>query len=298
MGTVRYTVIDGEVIAEKRNGVRKLYVPDPLGSTVALLDNTQAQTDTFSYWPYGEDAGRTGSTPTPFQYVGTAGYYRDSSIRDYVRTRTLSTLQGRWITEDPIGYIGGDWNFFRYVMDSPMSGADVSGMSKDYKPPWLNPRSQTGRKTRACLHNAISEFSKKYPSCMKAFNSKFPNQSLYKMMLCIMACENSDPPSSTNPFKPDRGHKIGDPETGIGPCRLNPGDKNRNKKYNDREYPKWDKNYCQNIRAGLDLMCKWVQGKLDEPQKDGTVIIMPSPWNVMTDGYPCYSQCMADKSVS
>lgn len=45
----RYTVIDGEVIAEKRNGVRSLYVPDPLGSTRALLDNTQAQTDTFSY---------------------------------------------------------------------------------------------------------------------------------------------------------------------------------------------------------------------------------------------------------
>ena len=42
MGTVRYTVIDGEVIAEKRNGVRSLYVPDPLGSTVALVDNTQA----------------------------------------------------------------------------------------------------------------------------------------------------------------------------------------------------------------------------------------------------------------
>ena len=58
----RYTVIDGEIIAEKRNGVRSLYVPDPLGSTVALLDNTQAQTDTFSYWPYGENDTRTGAT--------------------------------------------------------------------------------------------------------------------------------------------------------------------------------------------------------------------------------------------
>lgn len=54
MPTVRYTTINGEVIAEKRNGARRLYVPDPLGSTVALLDNTQTQVDTATYWPYGE----------------------------------------------------------------------------------------------------------------------------------------------------------------------------------------------------------------------------------------------------
>src|SRR2546421_9021427 len=93
----RYTVIDGEVIAENRNGVRSLYVPDPLGSTVALLDNTQAQTDTFSYWPYGENNGRTGTTATPFQYVGKKGYYRDSVSRTYVRARTLRSDLGRWM---------------------------------------------------------------------------------------------------------------------------------------------------------------------------------------------------------
>ena len=31
MTTVRYTVVNGEVIAEKRGGVRKPYVPGPLG---------------------------------------------------------------------------------------------------------------------------------------------------------------------------------------------------------------------------------------------------------------------------
>ena len=67
MATVRYTVIDGEVLSESRGGVKRDYVPDPLGSTVALLDNTQTKTDTFSYWPYGEEASRTGTTPTPFR---------------------------------------------------------------------------------------------------------------------------------------------------------------------------------------------------------------------------------------
>ena len=44
---VRYTTVNGRVIAEKRNGVRSYYVADALGSTVALLDNTQSKTDTF-----------------------------------------------------------------------------------------------------------------------------------------------------------------------------------------------------------------------------------------------------------
>ena len=98
----RYTVANGEVIAEKRGGVRKTYVPDPLGSTIALLDNTQTKTDTFSYWPYGELKSRTGTTATPFRFVGTLGYYHDSSNRNYVRARHLRPIYGRWQTKDPL----------------------------------------------------------------------------------------------------------------------------------------------------------------------------------------------------
>src|SRR5437763_6382912 len=100
---VRYTVVDGEVVSENRNGVKRDYVPDPLGSTVALLDNTQAQTDTFTYWPYGEVKTRTGTTDTPFQFVGTWGYYRDSTTKTYVRARYLNTAVARWLTNDPVG---------------------------------------------------------------------------------------------------------------------------------------------------------------------------------------------------
>src|SRR5579864_7024447 len=135
MATVRYTVVDGEVLAEKRNGVRKAYVPDPLGSTVALLDNTQTQTDTFSYWPYGEVNVRTGSTPTPFQYVGTKGYYQDSSSKTYVRARHLDTQKGRWLTQDPIGYEAEDWNLYRYDRNNPTTNVDISGTGCQHNNP-------------------------------------------------------------------------------------------------------------------------------------------------------------------
>src|SRR5579862_6220785 len=128
MGTVRYTTVNGEIIAEKRNGVRKLYVPDPLGSTVALLDSTQTPTDTFTYWPYGEVNTSTGTTPTPFKYVGTKGYYTDDSGKIYVRARVLDPSKGRWLTQDPIGFDGRDYNLYRYVTDNPVMISDPYGL--------------------------------------------------------------------------------------------------------------------------------------------------------------------------
>ncbi len=127
---VTYTVLDGEIISENRNGVERDYMPDPQGNTLALLDNTQTKTDTFSYWPYGEVKTRTGNTPTPFQYLGTLGYYMDSSTKSYVRARYLDTQKGRWLTTDPIRFAGGDWNLYAYCSSSPQSLVDPSGLER------------------------------------------------------------------------------------------------------------------------------------------------------------------------
>src|ERR1041385_6090551 len=125
MPVTNYTCINGEVLSENSNGTKRDYVPDPLGSTVALLDNTQTKTDAFEYWPYGEVRTRTGTTATPFQYVGTLGYYRDSASREYVRARTLRTDQGRWLTEDPIGPYHRDR--YGYASQGPVTDVDPSG---------------------------------------------------------------------------------------------------------------------------------------------------------------------------
>jgi RHS repeat-associated protein len=127
MATVRYTTVNGEVIAEKRNGVRRLYSPDPLGSTVALLDNTQTQVDTFTYWPYGEVRTSTGTTPPPFQFVGTEGYYTDSTGRIYVRARYLHTQKGRWLTQDPVAFSVGV-NMYLYCNNNPATKTDPVGL--------------------------------------------------------------------------------------------------------------------------------------------------------------------------
>ncbi len=128
MPTTTYTVINGEIVSEDRSGTKRDYVPDPLGSTAALLDNTQAQTDTFTYWPYGEVKTRTGTNATPFQFVGTLGYYQDTAGRIYVRARYLDSNKARWTTEDPIGIIRPNANLYEYCWDNPVRVTDRFGL--------------------------------------------------------------------------------------------------------------------------------------------------------------------------
>lgn len=126
----RYTVLDGEVLAEKRAGARRELVPDPLGSTVALLHTSQAITDTFAYWPYGEERSRTGTTATPFSFVGALGYYRDSTSRRYVRARLLDASKGRWTTRDPLTTAPAalDTAPYTYASNQPLTLADRTGL--------------------------------------------------------------------------------------------------------------------------------------------------------------------------
>ena len=126
MPTASYLILDGEVLAETRGGADRDYLPDPIGSVVALLDSNQARTDEFAYWPYGEERVRTGTTPTPFRFVGTLGYRRDDAARTYVRARVLRPGLALWQTVDPL------WpreKAYTYVDGGPTVWTDSSGMA-------------------------------------------------------------------------------------------------------------------------------------------------------------------------
>jgi|SRR6185312_12320560 len=73
MAVTTYTWLDGEIVGQNANGVKRDFVPDPLGSTVALLDSSQTKTDTFAYSPPGEIRAQTGLGMTPFQFGGSLG---------------------------------------------------------------------------------------------------------------------------------------------------------------------------------------------------------------------------------
>jgi RHS repeat-associated protein len=201
MATVRYTTLNGEIVAEKRSGVRRLYQPDPLGSTVGLVDSTQAQTDSFSYWPYGQERARTGSTPTPFRYVGTAGYYRDAADRTYVRARVLGTAKGAWISKDPVGVGFESEGAYRYVSNRPVSVVDPSGLlgtlvrrRGDNPPCRLDPK-KCGDEIQKGVQDCIKKFAPnqdKVFACIKKLFKGKPKDIAIDAACYLLACAQYD----------------------------------------------------------------------------------------------------------
>src|SRR5690606_6630825 len=114
----------GMLVSEDRGGTYREYVPDTLGSTAAMVDSSGTVTDTFEYWPYGEERSRTGSTATPFTWVGTFGYYKDAVSRFQVRMRSYLASVASWMRVDPL------WpreRAYGYVNGHPVSNADIYG---------------------------------------------------------------------------------------------------------------------------------------------------------------------------
>jgi RHS repeat-associated protein len=122
----RYLTLDGEVLSEKRGANRYVYGVDPLGSVVHLLDSGLNRAGTYVYWPYGEVLSHTGAD-TPLQYVGNLGYYTATTNRLYVRARWYRPDLGRWMTEDPLGFRGRNWNLFEYARGTVLALVDPAG---------------------------------------------------------------------------------------------------------------------------------------------------------------------------
>ena len=103
------------------------------GSTTELTDETEVITDTWTYQSFGKQNTRTGTTINPYQWIGKKGYYKDEETKSYsIRRRTYNPISGRFQSEDPIGFAGGDVNWYRYVKNDPTGKDDPSGLGERY----------------------------------------------------------------------------------------------------------------------------------------------------------------------
>lgn len=103
---------------------------DPQGSSRELISSTEAVSDTNLYKAFGQVLVSTGSATNEFQYGGLVGYYHDQDFRLYVRARYYDPIKARWLTRDPIGFDGGDWNLYRYVGSEPTTNTDPGGLQR------------------------------------------------------------------------------------------------------------------------------------------------------------------------
>ncbi len=118
----------GNLVSQRRGATTSTYLFDALGSTRKLTNSASSVTDSYEYRAYGETFSSSGSTTNVFRWVGEKGYYFDvDRSAYYVRARHYSPKTARWISRDPVGFLGSKWNVFVYANNIPVMLLDPSG---------------------------------------------------------------------------------------------------------------------------------------------------------------------------
>lgn len=100
------------------------------GSTVAMTDASSNIVNKYAYDPFGNILGKeeTVQPNQPFTFVGQFGVMTETDGLYYMRARYYDAKVGRFISEDPIGFGGGDVNLMAYVGNNPVNFSDPSGL--------------------------------------------------------------------------------------------------------------------------------------------------------------------------
>lgn len=131
------TILAGQGVDERfaRSDVigRTYFLTDALNSTIALTDSTGAIRQQYSYDPYGNVTASDTTTgfTNPYQYTG-----READVVGlyYYRARYYRPSVGGFISEDPLGFGGGQGSFYAYVGGNPINYLDPTGLSAQTAP--------------------------------------------------------------------------------------------------------------------------------------------------------------------
>ena len=100
------------------------YHQDQLGSTRALTNSSGTVVATYTYDPYGNLAGSTGTATNPFRY---AGQYTDPETGyQYLRARYYDPSTAQFLTRDPIEDVTR--SAYAYVNGNPLNATDPTGL--------------------------------------------------------------------------------------------------------------------------------------------------------------------------
>jgi RHS repeat-associated protein len=117
-----------EIFTRLEGNTARHFLTDALGSTLALTDANGAVQTSYTYAPFGATTS-TGQTNTnPFKFTGRED---DGTGLYYYRARYYSPGLGRFLSEDPIEFAGGDINLYAYVAGNPLRYRDRSGLALD-----------------------------------------------------------------------------------------------------------------------------------------------------------------------
>jgi RHS repeat-associated protein len=116
----------------------KYFLTDHLGSTVGLSDTNSNVTESATHDSFGRI--QSSNLSTRYQYTGRES--DETTGLMYYRARQYDPQVGRFTSEDPIGFAGGDVNLYGYVWNNPLNYIDPFG--QDGFPPVIPKRKKRG----------------------------------------------------------------------------------------------------------------------------------------------------------
>jgi RHS repeat-associated protein len=100
---------------------------DALGSIIALTDSSGTIQTRYSYGPFGATSSSGAASSNSQSFTG-----RENDDVDlyFYRARYYSPAHQRFLSEDPIGFEGGDSNLYGYVGNAPVDQRDAFGLQR------------------------------------------------------------------------------------------------------------------------------------------------------------------------
>jgi RHS repeat-associated protein len=123
-----YGVGVDQVLADERGGTVVWALSDNQGTVRDLVDGNGTILNHVVYDSFGKVVSQS-DAGVEFRYGYTGREQDNETGLDYYRARYYDASNGRFISEDPIGFNAGDSNLTRYVGNSPINYKDPSGLT-------------------------------------------------------------------------------------------------------------------------------------------------------------------------
>jgi RHS repeat-associated protein/uncharacterized delta-60 repeat protein len=122
------TTIDSPISDQSSTGTNLWLLTDNQGTVRDLVDFSGTPRNHIVYNSFGQVVSQTNvAYQTVFGYTG---QQTDAETGlDYDRARYYDPADGRFISQDPLSFAGGDTNLYRYADNSPSNGSDPTGLS-------------------------------------------------------------------------------------------------------------------------------------------------------------------------